>query len=342
MNGQGSDKEAAVGEADLHAYADRELDPVRSAAVQAHLIANPEDAVKVQAYAVQNLALRSRYGTIDRSGAELEIARLAIQLDRQFSGQRLFGRVARAAAASVLFASVIWAGWTVPDLMRPADRPSQEFAHRAVTAHRLFAVGAPGAVAEGASDRSAVVSWLSQRVAGVPLRAPDLTADDYQLVRDRVLPSQADPAVLLVYEHGSGGHPLTLYIGKRAAGAPTSSVFSQSNDVSIVNWQAGPLAYSLVGRIDRKTLLRLAGDIGAQLSAPPPLPKQHVERSPETKPRISRAAPLRAEPAVVRPGNADSRDAADETRNAIEDRTAPKPPVAKPATTGDVRPPEKT
>ena len=97
----------------------------------------------------------------------------------------------------------------------------------------------------------------------------------------------------------------------------------------------------LVGRIDRKTLLRLAGDVGAQLRALPPLPKRYVHRSPEAKPRISRATPLRAEPAVVRPGKANSRDAVGETRNAPEVEAVPKPPSTNPPVAGEDRQPKK-
>lgn len=342
MNGDELDNGGPVGDADLHAYADRALDPVRSAQVQAHLVSNPDEAVKVQAYALHNLALRSLYGTGGEAGAELEIARLTVQLERKFHGQRRLGRVARAMAASVLFASVAWAGWTALDFSRPGDHPGQEFARQAAAAHRLFAVDAAGVAGDWAPDRSAVVSWLSQRVTGVPLQAPDLAASGYRLVRDRVLPSRADPAALLVYESRAGGHPLTLYIGKRAGAPRTPTVFSQHNDVSMVYWQAGPLAYSLVGRIDRKTLLRLAGDVGAQLRAPKPLPKRYVHRSPEAKPRISRATPLRAEPAVARPEEADSRDAVGETRNTPAGGAAPNPPAAKPVSASETSPPEKT
>jgi len=331
-----------VSDDDLHAYADRALDPVRYEQVQAHLLANPDDAEKVQAYAMQNLALRSLFEAGANGKADLQIAGLTIQLERKLHGRNRLGRAVRAAAASVLIVSAAWTGWHAFDFLRPGDQTGQEFARQAAAAHRLFALDAASVAAEDAPDRSRVVSWLSQRVTGVPLRAPDLTASGYRLVRDRVLPSQADPAALLVYEHRSGERPLTLYIGKRAGASRTSAVFSQNNDVSMVYWQAGPLAYSLVGRIDRKTLLRLAGDVGAQLRAQPPVPKRYVRQPPQPKPEMIRTKPLRAEPAVVRPGKADSRDAVDETRTTPPSGLTPDPPSPKPAAADETRQPEKT
>lgn len=339
---KGSDGPGVVGDDDLHAYADRALDPVRYARVQAHLVANPDDAIRAQAYATQNVALRSLFESGGKGQADLRIARLAVQLDRQFHAQRRFGRAIRAAAVSALLLIVTWAGWAVLDVAWPGDRPGQEFARQAATAHRMFAAASADDVAEETPDRSMVVSWLSQRVAGVPLRAPDLSASGYRLARDRVLPSPADPAALLVYERRSGGHPLTLYIGKRAGAPRTSMVYSQNNDVSMVYWQAGPLAYSLVGRIDRKTLLRLADEIGAQLRAQPPLPKRYVHQSPEPAPGPRRATPLRAEPAVVRPGKADSRDAVEETRTTSPAEPALQAPAPKPAPVEGNGSPEKT
>jgi hypothetical protein len=145
-----------------------------------------------------------------------------------------------------------------------------------------------------------------------------------------------------VYEHQSSEHPLTLYIGKRAGLPRSTTAFSQNKNVSVVYWQAGPLAYGLVGRIDRETLLRLAGDVDLQIRAKPPLPKQYVRQPAETKPGMIRAEPVRAEPAVVRPVKTDKRDAVDETKSMPPAAAAPEIPATKPAATGETSQPNKT
>lgn len=331
MTRQESNGRGAISDADLHAYADRALDPVDYERVQAHLIDNPHDAVKVQAYAIQNLALRSHFEAAGESVADLRIANLTVQFERQLFRQRRFRCIIRAGIASVMVLSAAWAAWGTFGLLRPGDPIEQDFVQQAAAAHRLFALDTDDFGRVQSPDEAAVVSWLSQRIAGVPLRAPDLSASGYQLVRDRVLPSPADPAAILVYEDHARSHPLTLYIGKRSGARRTATLYSRHNDISMAYWQAGPLAYSLVGRIDRRTLLRLAGDAEAQLRAKPPLPKRLVRQPPLSKPELTHTQPVRAEPAVVRPGKADGRDAADETRTPAANTPSPDAPAVKPA-----------
>jgi len=342
MNQWEADVERLVGEDDLHSYVDHALEPVRYEQVQAHLVCNPDDAAKVQAYEVQNLELRSRFEMRGVESPNLRIAGLAVELERKFQEQRRFGRLVRASAASVLFVSAIWTGWNAFDSLRPEDKPGQEFARQAAVAYRLFALDTNDVAENESSDRSRVVSWLSQRVAGVPSQAPDLTAAGYWLAKDRVLSPEANPAALLVYEHYSGGQPLTLYIGKRVGPRRKSMVYSRVNDVSMVYWQAGPLAYSLVGRIDRKTLQRLAGDVDEQFRVQPPSPKRFARQSPEPKPKNIGAEPIRAEPAVVRPGKADNRDAVDEPRSMLPRGPAQEKPGAKPVSGPDSAKSDKT
>ncbi len=323
MTGNGSNGRGAIGDADLHAYADHALDPVDYERVQAHLIDNPNDAVKVQAYAIQNLALRSNFDAGGESAADLRIAHLTVQFERRLRRQQRFRQAVRAGVASLTFVSVVWTGLVAFGVLRPGDRVEQDFVQQAAAAHRLFAFDADDVGRTGSPDEAAVVSWLSQRVAGVPMRAPDLSAAGYRLARERVVATPGNPAALLVYENRSGGDPLTLYIGKRTGARHASTIYSRQNDISMVYWQAGPLAYSLVGRIDRRTLLRLAGNADAQLRAQPPLPKRLVRQPPLPKPELTHTNPVRAEPAVVRPGEADSRDAVDETRRPAD--AAPSP-----------------
>ncbi len=267
-----------VSEGDLHAYVDGQLDPARRAKVEAHLAAHPDDVARLHDYESQNFGLHVLFG-----GTEMypnsEIDSLGGRFAQAMRRQGLLLEMKRVAAGIVLLVGVLGVGWLAHDNYTRSDDPFLAFTRQAVGAHTLFAGRNSAHHVVSDSNDSTVVSWLSQRLTGVPVRAPDLNRLGFNLAMERILPSANGPAAQLLYEHKDMDAPVTLFIGKSGDARQAAFTFVQNDDVSIFYWQTGSFAYSLAGRIERKKLLALAEAVSEQLNAPPPLPKRYV-RSP--------------------------------------------------------------
>lgn len=266
-----------VSEGDLHAYVDGQIDPARQAKVEAYLAAHPDDVARLHEYESQNFGLHVLFG-----GTELypdsEIDRLSGQFAQVMRRQGLLLEMKRMAAGLLLLVGVLGVGWLAHDNYTRSDDPFLAFTRQAVGAHTLFAGRNSTRHLVADTTESTVVSWLSQRLTGVPVRAPDLNRLGFSLAMERILPSANGPAAQLLYEHEEMDTPVTLFIGKNGDARQAAFTFVQNDDVSIFYWQNGSFAYSLAGRIERKKLLALAEAVSEQLNAPPPLPKRYVRR----------------------------------------------------------------
>ena len=266
-----------VSEGDLHAYVDGQLDPARRAKVEAYLAAHPEDVARLNEYESQNFGLHVLFG-----GTEMHpdpaIDRLSAQFAQAMRRQGQLLELKRIAAGVLLLVGVLGVGWLAHDNYTRSDDPFLAFTRQAVGAHTLFAGRNSTRHVVSDTEGSTVVSWLSQRLTGVPVRAPDLNRLGFSLAMERILPSANGPAAQLLYEHTESDAPVTLFIGKNGDARQAAFTFVQNDDVSIFYWQNGTFAYSLAGRIERKKLLALAEAVSEQLNAPPPLPKRYVRR----------------------------------------------------------------
>ncbi len=266
-----------VSEGDLHAYVDGQLDPARRARVEAYLAAHPDDVARLHEYESQNFGLHVLFGGTEMY-PDLEIDRLSGQFAQAMRQQGLLLEMKRMAAGLLLLVGVLGVGWLAHDNYTRSDDPFLAFTRQAVGAHTLFAGRNSAHHVVTDTDESTVVSWLSQRLTGVPVRAPDLNRLGFSLAMERILPSANGPAAQLLYEHEETDAPVTLFIGKNGDAGQAAFTFVQNEDVSIFYWQNGSFAYSLAGRIERKKLLALAEAVSEQLNAPPPLPKRYVRR----------------------------------------------------------------
>ena len=264
-----------VSESDLQAYCDGQLDASRRAMVEAHLAAHPEDAARLNDYHAQTMAMHVLYSQSELPENDA-LNRLTGQLDRKINRQRSRRRTYRMAAAVAGLVAVIGVGWSMQERFPKTEDPFLAFTRQATDAHMLFAGRLPEPTKAEASDKSTVVSWLSQRLTGIPLQAPDLSVHGYNLTMERVLPSADGPAAQLMYVHDKKGLPITLFIGKNQQTRPAAFTYVQNSDVSIFYWQDGPLSYSLAGRLDRQRLLELAEEVSSQVQSVPPLPQNFV------------------------------------------------------------------
>lgn len=268
---------SSISDVDLHAYVDGELTAARRAEVEAYLAESPGDADRVKEYRDLTLALH-----VLGDEAELtrnpEIEAMTATLEKTIVRRRFSQRLMRVAAVSAFIIAGFGAFTTYSDRLDAPEDRFVAFTQQATDAHLLFA----GRLAEPKQvhmdDKSRVVSWLSQRLTGIPLQAPDLEPFGYQLAVERILPSRNGPAAQLMYEHEKDKRPITLFIGKNRDAGQTAFTYVQNTDVAVFYWQDGPFAYSLAGGLERQQLLELAEEISAQLNSVPPLPNTFVKR----------------------------------------------------------------
>ena len=251
--------QSPIGDADLHAYVDDELDLARRAEVETWLTDHVDDGAKVEAWKGQMAALHAHFdGVLDEPlPAPLQSA----------VGRDQVGRPApvwmRIAAAVALFAAGAASGWGVKDWHGNGDAAAVRFVQRAMGAHVVYLPEVRHAVEVKAAEEKHLVAWLSKRL-GHAVRAPGLTEAGFELVGGRMLPDAGLPAAQFMYEDG-GGRRVMLYVRSGRLDKDTAFRFVSEGGVGAFYWIDGPLGYALTGKVPRPGLLRLARLVYDQL-----------------------------------------------------------------------------
>jgi anti-sigma factor RsiW len=230
----------------LHAYVDGQLAPAERAAVEARLRADPEGAASVAAWLRQNQLIRALHGgeeaTPDRLRAVLQPKPRALRWRSLVTGLSLF-------ALGGLSGLALRDGTSGP-FATPA------LAARSLEAHRVYVSEVRHPVEVGADEEAHLVQWLSKRL-GFPITAPNLSGEGLRLLGGRLLPSEAGPAALLMYEAADGSRS-SLYFSREADPIGTAFRYAEGGDAAAFYWRDGPGGFAVVGPRDRERLLRVA------------------------------------------------------------------------------------
>jgi anti-sigma factor RsiW len=244
-----------ISENDLHAYVDGELDPARTAGVEAHLAADHEAAQRVAAWRRQKEALHALF---DPVLAEPVPTRL---LERPRARPPLL----RMAAVVAWLAVGGAAGWALRG-MGPAPAPhAVPLAHQAAVAHAVYVPEVKHPVEVGADQEQHLVAWLSKRL-GAQVKAPRLNELGYNLVGGRLLPAAEGPAAQFMYQDAEGRR-VTLYVRTGAReNQETAFRYARESGVSVFYWVEGSLGYALSADLEKGELLRVAQAVYHQLN----------------------------------------------------------------------------
>lgn len=136
----------------------------------------------------------------------------------------------------------------------PSDAPPL-LAQAAMASYATYAVEVKHPVEVAASDEAHLVQWLSKRL-GTPIRVPDLAAEGFALIGGRLLPGDATPAAMLMYEDALGRR-LALYV-TRSEGGERELAFAEEPGRQAFWWVEDGLGCALAGDLPRETLRRLA------------------------------------------------------------------------------------
>lgn len=159
----------------------------------------------------------------------------------------------RIAAAVALLAVGFGAGWTGARLLPGPSQPM--LAQAAMASYATYAVEAKHPVEVAASDQAHLVQWLSKRL-GAPIRPPDLASEGFTLIGGRLLPGDATPAALLMYEDDLGRR-LALYI-TRSDASERELAFAEQPGGQAFWWVEDGLGCALAADLPRETLRKLA------------------------------------------------------------------------------------
>jgi anti-sigma factor RsiW len=258
---------SALSDADLNAYADRQLSPERAGAVEAALAGDPSLAARVAEIRAQNAALRD---ALDPVLAEriperlLDAARPASMpavRDPLVRHRRL---PALAAAATLVLGVAV--GWFGRDAVIERAGTPTTFARQAAFAHALYAADARRPVEVWAAEEKGLATWLTKRL-GFQVRAPDLNSVGYALVGGRLVAGNEKPTALFMYENADKQR-LTLQVRKQGPDAgETAFRYAVENGVGVFYWIDDSCGYALSGNVDRNQLLAVARVVYGQLAA---------------------------------------------------------------------------
>ena len=258
-----SDPAGHVPEAELHAYFDGELGPERRRAVEAHLAAHPEDALRLESYRGQDMLIRRAYRTLGERPISPRMLRALMRQGGMRAPRRWFWPAALVAGV-LLFAAGTTSGGYGRTLLAPADPHAQTLVADAAAAHLVYAVEVRHPVEVPASEQDHLATWLGRRL-DVRLRVPDLTKSGYELVGGRLLPAEKGrPAAQLMYQD-VGGRRVTLYVRTTPGAQQTAFRFAREGDLSALYWEDGEVVWVLVGELPRARLLELANQVYAAL-----------------------------------------------------------------------------
>lgn len=259
------DRDFHVSEDDLHAYVDGQLPIERRGAVEAWLMAHPEDAARVAAWRSQAELIRARYGGVadEKVPQRLDLSRLA---------RRRRNRIAAIAAAAALaiFLGGGATGWFARGAQAGSPSDLRRFTTDALDAYRLYVVEVRHPVEVPGDERPHLVQWLSKRV-GAPVRAPELGKMGLKLVGGRLLPGPTGATAFFMYEAPSGER-FTLYCGHTTDQATALRYIAADHNAAYY-WIDGDLFYVLTGPAERDKLHAIAQAAYEQIDTRTPAPQ---------------------------------------------------------------------
>ncbi|MGL5164909.1 MAG: anti-sigma factor family protein [Afipia sp.] len=243
-----TDHNIPVTEDELHAYVDNELPADRREAVEAWLVAHPDDAAKVTSWRTMTDALHTKY---DAVMDEPVPARLSVDALSRPPRRWMMGAIA---ASLLAFAVGGGVGWVARgESATPSTFAS--FTGDALDAHKLYVVEVRHPVEVAGSEKAHLQQWLTKR-CGWEVRAPELDATGLKLVGGRLLPGPTGPASFLMYETASGER-FTVY-ASRAATEVTQMRYAANDGTGALFWADRGVGYVVSGGADRNRLEHVA------------------------------------------------------------------------------------
>jgi anti-sigma factor RsiW len=245
-----TDRHHSIREIDLLAYADGlfDTDPGRKAEVEAYLREHPEEAAKVRDYADQNDKIRRLY---DPVLAEPVPERLKAVVENHPGV--VLGHVARTAIVASLLLAAGFIGWMIGKSGQADPWPVQDFVEQAMTTYWRPQLASDSRTNRTLEKAPQPLPGLSPQ-SSLPFHPPDLSQQGFTLV-DNYLTMANDPQTAQVTYADPHGRRFSLFLRTLWREESPQFHFTENEGVTMVYWLEGPLAYALVGQLDRQEML---------------------------------------------------------------------------------------
>ena len=251
-----NDKDAAISEADLHAYVDDRLAEERRQQVEQFLASHPDEEQRVRHYREQNRSLHVLFDSV-----------LAEPVPTKWLTPKpgWISLFKPAAVAAVWVVVGGWLGWSLRGISEGTTTPTIPFPKQAAIAHAVYTPEVRHPVEVTAAEEVHLVNWLSKRL-GNRLHVPHLAALGYELVGGRLLPGDRGPVAQFMYQD-KNGQRLTLYVRTDSkTERETAFRFAQEGKVSVFYWIDQRLSYALSGELRKEELLKIANVVYEKLN----------------------------------------------------------------------------
>lgn len=260
-----STREFEITEAVLLAYVDGKLGDAERVAVEQFLATHPAEAAETARWQRQNDALKALFGPVANEPipSRLNPHRIAHNLKAGRIGRRQF-----AAAAVILLALGVSAGWFGRDYLTPSEAASDRLISSAITAHALYVKESAHAV-EVAADVPHLMSWLSNRL-DAQISAPDLSAQGFSFVGGRLLPPDYEgdtktPAAQLMYENATNDR-LTVYLTGGLKQKGKAYQFANASGLEAYYWANDQITCTVVSGLPDEQMKLVSKKVYQQLT----------------------------------------------------------------------------
>jgi anti-sigma factor RsiW len=243
---------------DIHMALDGEMPAEDREDYEIWFAANPDMKAMSMRFAADRARLQSAFASALEEPVPERLSTMlsdeAAESGSRWSISRLPWR-SMAAAALVLVSAAIGyhAGTSRERLPETGDDAVVELA---LQAHVIYASEKLHVVEVGADQKDHLVDWLSKKV-GVPLIAPNFSAEGFQLVGGRLLPAAGNAAAQFMYQDRAGMR-ISLYVTADAKSSETGFRLYEEDGASSFYWHDGGFYYAIVGGLSERILLDIA------------------------------------------------------------------------------------
>ena len=233
-----------IGETEIEAYVDGELDLEQKLAVESWLIDHPESAVRVIADFRSQTALTLLQGSERASPASQASLTTAERLSRRLETAVRRPRRIVAIAAGIALLAVLGVGLVFPGSQASAE---PRYVTDAFMAYRTAVLRA-----NMASQPESPILDKGEILRATRIKVPPLPVG-WQLTDAQIFPSRDGPA-LQIMVRAADGKTLSIFAVRSTSAAPRLPVAVRKENMSVAYWRNGDIAYAVTGSSEPEAL----------------------------------------------------------------------------------------